>query len=186
MDSKIKKIIILCLIVLALIVTTNFIINTARQNADDASREAEIETFLWWFGSGFYMNTDTQSVLDFDPEHYLSLGLYNPETIRLMNVWQDEGLGGWFNLDRSVVVGGEEIPTYDAIRNMIDYDLNCQILASDVELLLYGGFPIFGEQDDSGFSFGGERFLNAVARIDMLFACDNALLHAWRELIDSN
>ena len=154
----------------------------AWQNLEASIDRENRDVFIRWFGSGNSVNFSNVSPFITDRgvnrvDRVVHTGLYNPETIQLMNVWQNEGLGGWFNLSPANEV---------AIENWVDA-LDDQQLAADIELLLDGGFPIFGESDaDGNFSFAGDRFVEAINEINRALGGGTPLITRWIELIDPN
>ena len=163
----------------------------AWQDIDSQMDDTNREKFIAWFGSGNSINFYSSSpfITDrgtFQGTQVVHSGLYNPETIRLMNVWQNEGLGGWYDLEEEVDIGNQTMSVYEVIRREADrLHLENPPLAADIELLLYGGFPIFGVQDDNGnFTFEGNRFVAAINEIHSLFRDDIPFLFEWHRLIN--
>jgi len=127
-----------------------------------ANQELDAENFkqkMEFFGTGgiFKLSSDDPLKMFEDVSMISFAGLYNPDIIRNMNIWEAEGIKGWANLTDEEC---KEIIDEIAEREGIDSQVY-----KDCCTLMYGGYDIFGigvKETEDGIKNDMLRFLNAI------------------------
>ena len=126
----------------------------------NALDEEQRRQFLAWFGAGvstaFYLPniSDSRNIIS------VFEGLYNPNTVRYMNIWEESGLGP----------DGLRILDVNQVNTLFDDDpesrfseIGCPQTQQDIRHLVEGGFPLF---DSDGFD--ASRLDTAIFEIERI------------------
>jgi len=149
----------------------------AVSNLDASLTEANYQAKMEWFGLGgtyAYDGGIWGEIWGAGGDIGMT-GMYKPEVIRQVKVWEEEGIAGWIGWDQADV---------DAIADAIKLDAN---LKDDerkaCEKLLTGGYNITEEEDMVAF-MNRIKVIQGKYR-DLDSKTDNVnIQHEWRDIVD--
>jgi len=131
----------------------------AIENMKKSLTEENYQLKMGWFGTGGTYSLDSEifEILGKENEGITISGLYKPETIRQINVWEEKGIAGWMGWETDEK-GRCEVA--DDIMEIIKQEDNLsQSESTEYETLLTGGYEITKEEDMV-------KFGNRIGRIE--------------------
>ena len=130
----------------------------AWQKACAALDKENYQLKMQWFGSGGYYKVTEGSLDLYGGLSGVSFaGMNNPDTIRNIMTWQDEGIKGWSDADKNGL--DKVMETIRTTTTASGSNLYSDQVISDCEKLLYGGYEIINENVKATDML---RFLKAI------------------------
>jgi len=127
----------------------------ANQELDEKNYKQKMEFF--GAGSSFIMKSSDPNNVYKDVSKVSFTGMYNPDVLRNMHIWETEGIKGWANLtDGECKEIIDRIARYNGIESQV---------YKDCYALMYGGYDIFGigeAEIKDGIKNDMGRFMEAV------------------------
>lgn len=141
-------------------------------NIKDSLTAANYQAKMEWFGmGGFYEVVDGSMAGE---EGFSFTEIYNPDVIRQMKVWEEEGIAGWMGWDGDMV---KKIIAYLDPKN----EMSIEEL-SDYAALLIGGCDIVGVEDMDIFMAKIDKIQKAYLNATKSKGID--LQTQWRYLVN--
>ena len=129
-------------------------------NSTEKLNQAETKVYLDWFGMGSEYKVTTgagnregvESMFEVlsDTKGLSFSGVYNPDVLRAMNVWEEQGMNGW-------VESWEK--SSSKVEQMIEDGDYSETIKEDSKTLLHGGKDMFDKMSM-------ERFIDAICAIE--------------------